>query len=86
MTALHPVEHRRHRHHRLAGAHVALQETVHRVPLRQVGSDRPDGLALGSGELEREALDERRYKATRRRVVEDADGAGGHGALLADEQ
>jgi len=53
MAALHRREQRRHRHHRLARAHIALQQTVHRVRPGQVGLDLLDGAALGTRQWER---------------------------------
>ena len=49
-------EHRVERDDRLAAAHVALEQAVHRLAALQVLDDLPDRLLLGAGQLEREAL------------------------------
>ena len=48
----HGGEHRVGRHGRLAAAHVALEQAVHRLRYRQVGRDLAADLPLGRCELE----------------------------------
>jgi hypothetical protein len=51
-------EHREHRHERLAGAHVALEEPVHRMRRGHVDPDLLPHALLGGGERERQRLQE----------------------------
>ena len=60
------------RHHRLPGADVALQQTVHRLRPGNILENLPRRAALGMGELEWKRRDE----GSRRRLVE-RDGVGG---------
>ena len=54
MAALHRGEHRADGHQRLAGADVALQQTMHRMRTGKVVLDLGDRPPLGRGELERQ--------------------------------
>ena len=74
--------HRRHRgdgrDHRLAGAHVALHQPVHRPGPGEVGTHLPRHPALRGGQLERQRVDEaahRRVAAVERRGVPAVDAA-----------
>ncbi len=49
-------QHREQRHHRLAAAHVALEQPMHAHRRRHVGDDFLDGALLGAGQLEGERL------------------------------
>ena len=77
--------HRRHRgdgrDHRLAGAHVALHQPVHRTGPREVGADLAHHPALGGGQLEGQRVGEpahQRIAAVERRGLPAVDAAPRH--------
>ena len=71
----HP-QHRPERHEGLAGADLALEQTVHRVRLGQVVLDLGPDVALALGQLERQPCVERRQQVTLAAVARP----GAHGA------
>jgi hypothetical protein len=84
VPALHRGQQRRHRHHGLAGTHVALEETVHGVGTGQIGGDLGDHPLLGPGEGEGEPLVEAPDQLTRG-VLGDAAGGALQGPLAQHE-
>ena len=56
VAVLRGEQHREERHDRLAGPHVAHQQTVHPQGRRHVFGDLADGVPLVAGELERQVL------------------------------
>ena len=89
VAGLHRSEQHRHRHHRLARTHVALQEPVHRGGAGHVGADLGHGPFLCGGERVREAGDEALHQAGPAGIgglgVRDAGGGTLH-LLLASHQ
>ena len=89
MAALHAVQKSRQCHDRLAGADVALQETVHRVRSGKISCNLADRPLLGGGQLERQApeefLDEARPARRRCDDVRDPGSLGRGGTFLHDK-
>ena len=52
------LHHRGNGDHRLAGAHFALEQSLHRIIARHVGGDVGDDLSLPGGQVERQGCDE----------------------------
>ena len=73
-----------HRHHRLAGPDIALEESVHRVTRGEIGVDLGERPLLGAGQREREGIVEAADEGTAE-VMDDATGRPFQLALAGDE-